>query len=104
MTLDGKPLGSSSSDSEAVKLVEERLKAINSIIEEVDYDEMLDKELELITNQLAQQDPVAFKKINSDLKRQVEKKLEKLKKKTQRSIVEILRERLASEAKEEDEE
>lgn len=38
---------------------------------------------------------IAPKKVNWDLKRDVEKKLEKLNRRTQRAIVEIIRERLA---------
>ena len=40
---------------------------------------------------------IAPKKINFDLKNQIQSKLDKLKRRTQRAIVEILREKLAAE-------
>lgn len=45
---------------------------------------------------------VETKKINWDLKRDLEPQLDKLERKTQRAMVEILKERLAKEATEED--
>ena len=47
---------------------------------------------------------IAPKKVNWDLKRDIAKKLNKLERRTQKAIVELLRERLEAEAAEEDEE
>mmetsp|Transcript_30465 Transcript_30465/g.97210 ORF Transcript_30465/g.97210 Transcript_30465/m.97210 type:complete len:156 (-) Transcript_30465:52-519(-) len=61
-----------------------------------------------LKEQLARQDPnavnIAPKKATWDLKRDIEKKLKKLERRTQRAIVEILRAKMAEEEEESDEE
>ena len=45
--------------------------------------------------------PISTKKVNWDLKRGIEQKMERLERRTQKAIVELLRERLEQEAREE---
>lgn len=68
-------------------------KEVPVVVSDTDTD-IIQKELEVFTDE---QRNIVPKKVNWDLKEQVSEKIEKLKRRTQRSIVEILREKLDNE-------
>ena len=80
-------------------LVVQEPRKTNTVVEKEEVSENKKEELDVIKRELAQYNDeelnIVPKKANWDLKSQIEERMTKLKRKTQRAIVDILREKLA---------